>query len=99
MTTTLTKTLHLSLKKEYFDAIKNGTKLLEYRLMTKYWARRLLGRDYDTIILTLGYPPKFDTDRRITLPYKGYTTTRILHRHFGDKPVQVYVIDVSGAPL
>jgi ASC-1-like (ASCH) protein len=35
------KTLHLSLKREYFEAIRAGTKTEEYRLCTPYWQRRL----------------------------------------------------------
>lgn len=99
MTITLTKTLHLSLKKEYFDDIKAGKKPLEYRLMTPYWEKRLIGREYDQIVLALGYPPSFDTERRLILPYQGYTMANILHRHFGRWPVDVFAIDVSGAPL
>lgn len=92
----MTTTLRLSLKKQYFDEIKSGKKQYEYRLMTPYWAKRLMNKNYDTIVLTLGYPPKFDADRHLTLPYKGYMTTTIIHPHFGDKPVRVYAIDVSG---
>lgn len=95
----MSKTLHLSLKKEYFDAIKAGTKPLEYRLVTPYWEKRLIGREYEQIVLTLGYPPAFDTDRRLTLPYQGYKMTNILHPHFGTWPVDVFAIDVTGTPL
>lgn len=35
------KTLHLSLKKEWFDMIKSGEKKEEYREMTQYWKKRL----------------------------------------------------------
>lgn len=99
MTITLTKSLHLPLKKEYFDAIKNGSKPWEYRLVTPYWKKRLEGREYDQIVLTLGYPPSFDTDRRLILPYQGWGLQTITHPHFGTKPVEVFKIDVSGEPL
>ena len=36
------KTLHLTLKSEYFNQILNGTKKEEYRDIKWYWARRLL---------------------------------------------------------
>lgn len=39
--------LHLPVKKIYFDQIKSGKKLDEYRLVTEYWKKRLEGRDYD----------------------------------------------------
>jgi hypothetical protein len=51
-------TLHLSLKGEYFDAIRDGTKPKEYRLCTPYWTKRLVGREYSRIVLTKGYPAR-----------------------------------------
>lgn len=48
--------LYLPLKAVYFDQIRTGTKSEEYRLVTPHWSKRLEGRDYDRIILTLGYP-------------------------------------------
>ncbi len=48
--------LTLSLKAEYFTAIRDGSKPEEFRLVTPYWQKRLEGRSYDVIELTLGYP-------------------------------------------
>jgi hypothetical protein len=88
--------LILPLKREYFEEIKNGTKHLEYRLCTPYWIKRIEGRDYENVILTLGYPKKDDSSRRIIKPWRGpVPRENITHPHFGDKPVQVFVIDVS----
>ncbi len=39
------KTLHLTLKKKYFEAILSNTKTAEYRKYTQYWKRRLLNKD------------------------------------------------------
>lgn len=86
--------LTIALKREYFDAIKRGEKLEEYRLVTDYWRRRLEHRHYDCIILTLGYPKSDDHECRITRPWRGYTIKTIKHPHFGPEPVQVYAIDV-----
>jgi len=36
------KTLKLTLKKQWFDLIKSGVKLEEYREIKPYWIRRLL---------------------------------------------------------
>jgi len=36
------KTLHLNLKKKWFDMIKSGEKKSEYRELTAYWAARLV---------------------------------------------------------
>jgi ASC-1-like (ASCH) protein len=49
------KVLHLNLHMEFFDAIREGRKLIEYRDRTDYWARRLDGRDYDVIVFRSGY--------------------------------------------
>lgn len=53
------KQLSIHLKKEWFDAIKNGSKLYEIRPCTPYWAKRL-SKEYDTIVFALGYPKKGD---------------------------------------
>lgn len=90
------RTLYLSLKAEYFEAIKAGTKLEEYRLVTPYWSKRLVGRTYDVIVLTKGYPKREDKARRIVCAWNGYAVVMITHKHFGPDPVQVFAIDVSG---
>jgi hypothetical protein len=87
-------TLHLPLKREYFEAIRDGTKPEEFRLCTPHWSKRLEGREYDQIILTLGYPARDDHARRLVLPWRGFTIATISHPHFGPEPVQVYAIDV-----
>lgn len=90
------KTLTLPLKREYFEAIRDGSKTEEYRLCTTYWNKRLIGKHYDRIVLTLGYPAKDDTARRIERPWRGFTFKTITHPHFGAGPVQVYAINVEG---
>lgn len=90
-------TLYLSLKGQYFLAIKAGTKLKEYRLCTPYWIKRLVGRDYTSVVLTLGYPKADDAERRISCPWQGYTIETIQHEHFGTDPVTVFAINVEGA--
>ena len=87
----------LPLKGEYFDAIKAGTKAEEYRLCNLYWGMRLLGRSYDTITLTKGYPSRHDTERRLVLPWRGFAIKVITHPHFGNEPVSVFAIDVRAA--
>lgn len=90
--------LTLPIKAEYFDQIKDGTKPEEYRLQTPYWQKRLEGRTYGRLILTLGYPKRTDTARRLELPWRGYTVRTITHPHFGLHPVRVYAIDVGHQP-
>ncbi|PWB18778.1 ASCH domain-containing protein [Comamonas sp. JNW] len=88
-------TLHLPLKRQYFEAIRDGTKLEEFRLCTPYWAKRLEDRAYDRIILTSGYPARDDLARRLITPWRGFMVKTIIHPHFGPKPVRVYAIDVK----
>jgi hypothetical protein len=90
-------TLHLSLKGEYFDQIKAGTKPEEYRLCTPYWSKRLVGRSYTHIELAWAYPKKGDTERRITRKWAGWEIKTIQHPHFGPDPVTVFAINVSEA--
>ncbi|MDZ7939278.1 MAG: ASCH domain-containing protein [Rhodoferax sp.] len=66
------KILHLSLKTEYFNAINDGTKLEEFRLVTPYWCKRLMWRQYDAIEFTLGYPKANDLGRRLFRPWLIY---------------------------
>ena len=89
--------LVLPLKREYFEDIKTGKKREEYRLCTPYWKKRLKNKAYKNIILTLGYPKRGDSARRITRKWKQtpWTIKWITHKHFGESPVCVYAIDVS----
>lgn len=91
----LVKTLTLPLKAKYFNAIKSGEKVREFRLTTDYWRKRLEGREYDRIVLTLGYPKSDDHERRLERPWRGYEVTTITHEHFGDDPVEVFAIVVN----
>lgn len=87
--------LVLPLKREYFEAIAAGTKPEEFRLRTPYWQKRLEGRSYDRVVLTLGYPAINDSERRLVRPWRGFVMKRITHPHFGKDPVEVYAIDVA----
>ncbi len=89
------RSLILPLKREYFEAIRDGSKTEEYRVVGKYWRTRLEGKTFDRLILMLGYPAFGDRSRRITLPWRGYTIKTITHPHFGPNPVEVYAIKVA----
>lgn len=86
--------LILPVKREYFEQMRDGAKLAEYRLVTEYWRRRLLGRTYDSVVITLGYPKKDDASRRLVFPWRGCTMETITHPHFGPAPVTVFSIKV-----
>ncbi|VVE47130.1 ASCH domain-containing protein [Pandoraea anhela] len=89
------RTLTIPVKGIYFDQIKAGTKSFEYRLRTGYWVKRLVGQQYDRVVLTRGYPKANDLARRIELPWRGYIEKTIKHPHFGSEPVPVFAIRVS----
>lgn len=93
--------LHLPLKGEYFRAIAAGTKPEEFRLANDFWARRIAGREFDRIVLTLGYPKKggVEGETRLTRQWRGYQVRWITHPHFGPDAVQVFAIDVAHAHL
>lgn len=87
--------LQLAVNGEYFDQMKTGQKVEEYRLVNPYWYRRLFGRDYDRLIITRGYPKRDDMSKRIDVPYDGYEIKVITHPHFGPEPVEVFAIKVN----
>lgn len=89
--------LVLPLKAAYFDAIRDGHKMEEFRERTSYWRRRLEGRTFDRVVLTKGYPAAGDDARRLVREWRGYRETTIMHPHFGDKPVEVFAIYVGAA--
>lgn len=92
------RNLIIPVKGIYFDQIKAGTKLEEYRLVTGFWTKRLVGRTYDHVIMTRGYPKADDHARRLVIPWRGFQRLKLLHPHFGPDPVEVYAIDVSAPP-
>jgi hypothetical protein len=47
--------LHLTLLRNYFDAIANGDKVEEYRIRSIYWVTRLKDRHYDEVHFRNGY--------------------------------------------
>jgi ASC-1-like (ASCH) protein len=49
------RVLHLNLHREYFEAIANGDKKIEYRHRSEHWRRRLEGCSYDLISFRNGY--------------------------------------------
>lgn len=91
----VTRILTLPLKREYFEAIRTGSKPEEFRFCTEFWTKRLAGRTYDRIELTMGYPKAGDQSRRLSRAWRGYQVRTITHPHFGPDPVEVFAIDVS----
>lgn len=90
--------LILPVKRKWFDRIKDGTKQVEYRLVNDYWIQRVKDRDYDRVIITLGYPKRDDQDRRIVFPWNGYYMSTIHHEEWDYKPRLVYAIRLTPNP-
>ncbi len=86
------KTLYIHLKVKYFNEIKSGKKVYEYRLKTDYWKRRLVGRDYDHVMFIAGYPRADDMSKRIIAPYRGYEEICIEHPEWNNEPQEVFAI-------
>lgn len=87
--------LILPVKQKWFDQIKSGIKTKEYRLDNDYWRSRLLGKSFDKVIITLGYPKRNDATRRIEFPWRGYETDIIRHEEWDNVPRQVFVIRLA----
>ncbi len=51
----MTKVLHLTLHRKWFDEIAEGRKVEEYRDKTDFWKRRLENRVYDEVWFRNGY--------------------------------------------
>lgn len=90
----MVKILTLNLKKEYFEEIKNGTKLEEYREVREYWTKRL-SKEFSEIHIKLGYPKKGDQSRTIKFKYNGFKIKKIRHNHFGENEIKVYAINLD----
>lgn len=87
--------LMLPVKGIYFDQMKVGTKVFEYRLRTPYWRKRLEGRTYDRVCVTRGYPSASDHDRRLVVAWLGYEEQTLTHEFFGPDPVEVFAIRID----
>lgn len=89
--------LILALNGVYFDQIASGEKVEEYRLRTDYWHKRIVGRHYDRVVLTRGYPRGggIEGQTRLTRKWRGYRMCALTHPHFGPDPVSVFAIDVA----
>ena len=54
-----TQTLHLVLKRKWWDMIASGEKREEYREVCHYWATRLLNEQYRWYSMNTDYPKDF----------------------------------------
>ena len=89
------KVLYLPVKQKYFDAIRSLKKKEEYRLASDYWSKRIEGKSFDEVRITLGYPKKGDMQRIIVRPWRGCSKKLLKHEHFGSEAVEVFAIIVN----
>ena len=89
------KILFLSVKKKYFEMIKQGIKTEEYRELNNYWFKKLVNKNYDEIIISLGYPKKNDISKRISFKYEGYTLGNIKHEEWNYENKRVFAIKLQ----
>lgn len=86
--------LHLHAKKKYWEEVRDGKKLEEYRKFDLKLLRRLL-IGFDLINYHLGYPSKEQKERTLVFKWNGFYDTKIKHEIFGQKPIHAFVIDLS----
>lgn len=87
--------LTLSVKLEYFLEIKSGRKVEEFRQINDFWKKRIVGRTFDRVIITHGYPKKGDPERTLYFPWRGYRELLLTHPLFGIVPVAVFAIKLE----
>jgi len=66
------KTLTLHVKRKWFLEMRSGRKKEEYRELKEYWTKRLVGREYDRLVIMCGYPKKGDYANMLFFNYSGY---------------------------
>lgn len=88
--------LVLHLKREYWEAIRDGSKKEEYRERGPYWGKRLRNKEFSEVVLLLGYPKSGDESKTLRRKWNGYEEKNITHKLFGER-VPVFAIDVSEA--
>lgn len=87
------RVLRLTLKRKWWEQIRDGEKDCEYRLVTDYWSKRLAHADFDEVHLCLGYPAADDESKILKRKFIQVSIETILHEEFGDEPVEVFAIE------
>ena len=84
--------LFMTIKRQYFDEIKAGTKTEEYRLVKPHWVNKLVGKEYTHIIFQNGYSRNAP---RIEAEYLGYEVKNFKHEFFGNEDVSVFALKLG----
>lgn len=69
------KTLHLVLKRNWYEKIASGEKTSEYRACSPYWNKKFAGGEHILVPAALFMPMKFvqKTEYKTVVFHKGYT--------------------------
>lgn len=84
------KTLFLTIKKEYFDAILSGEKTEEYRIVNTFYKSRIENKKYTQN----GYNAK---SRRLKVKYLGYEIKEIFTEIYGK--TEVFALKINNPIL
>ena len=87
--------LHLVLNRAGFDLVKSGKTVVQTRLITDFWSKKLVDKRYDKIVIMCGYAKPEEVDRRIVLPYNGYRIRNVTSAFTNNEPQDVYVIKAN----
>ena len=85
------RTLHLTLKKKWFDMIISGQKTEEYREIKPYWTRRIWDTEFDCVQFRNGY--RADSPTMIVDPIS--VTQGVGNAEWGAPPHRVYIITLG----
>ncbi len=80
--------LHIHVRYIYYDLAEKGIKEEEYRAIKPYWTKRL-NKSYDLIYYWRAY-----TNKKLIFKYDGKKVITIVHKEFGNKPVEVYALSL-----
>jgi len=88
------KDLILNVRERWFRDIESGIKTEEYRELKPYWAKRLEGKEYDRVIIKLGYPKKEDKGKQIIFPWNGYYIKHVISDEWNGEEKSVFAIQL-----
>lgn len=86
------KTLHIIIKRKYFDQILSGKKTKEYRLVKEYWVKKIVGKNYNTITFQAGYSKN---SPKMIVEYLGFDIVNLKHEFFGNDTVVVFSLNLG----
>ena len=83
----MSEILHLNLHREFFAAIANKRKRVDYRRQSRYWRKRLEERKYDAILFRNGYAkhaPEMLVEFRGSAPLRKRPYRLLRHQSWKD---------------